>query len=796
MDLFDKLGKELIFFDGAMGSILQSHGLDTLPEIWNITKPHIIEDIQKGYADAGCDIITANTLGANRLKLADSGYEVNEIIEAAVKISKSAANGRAKVALDIGPTGKLLAPFGDLSFESAVEIFGEMARAAEEAGADLILIETMNDTYEIKAAMIGAKEYSNLPIMVSFTPDATGRLLTGADILTAVTMIESLGACALGLNCGTGPIQMKELAAEVLASTNLPVMISPNGGLPKITGKNTVYDMSCEEFAEHMVEIAAQGVSIIGGCCGTEPKHIAAMIAACNKMDKMSIKISKEMVTRISSYGQTVILGDSLAIIGERINPTGKPRLKQALKDNDMEYVLREGLAQIDEGALLLDVNAGMPGIDEAKTLAEAVFGLQSITAVPLVIDTANITAAEAALRLYNGKPLLNSVNGKKESLEQILPLAKKYGAALVALLLDDGGIPETTGGRVAIAEKIVKEAAHYGIPKEDIVVDALTLTISTNDNNAKITLDTVDYLKNQMGLSTILGVSNISFGLPSREILNAGFLLLAASRGLSAAIVNTANKSMMDAVHIHNLLTGQDENSSNYIKVFSPKAPDDVKKDTSTSLFNAILSGLGEDARLITQSMLKDTDSLDIINEHLIPSLDKAGQDFEKGVIFLPQLLMSASAAKSAFEAIRLHMSKKGQTTAKRGTIVLATVKGDIHDIGKNIVKTLLENYNFHIIDLGKNVEPDLVLETVIKEKVNLVGLSALMTTTVAYMEETIARIKEKAPHCQIMVGGAVLTESYANEIGADFYSPDAMGAVKYAVKVLDQHKAKMPID
>ncbi|MCL2171811.1 MAG: dihydropteroate synthase, partial [Defluviitaleaceae bacterium] len=606
----------------------------------------------------------------------------------------------------------------------------------------------------------------------------------GADILTAVNVVQSLGAAAIGLNCGAGPAQMRGLIGQVLENTDIPVICSPNGGLPRVVGGETVFDIDAAEFARQMAEIAALGVTHLGGCCGTTPAHIAAMIAACAEITPPARIVKK--TTRISSYGKTVEFGKKMIIIGERINPTGKARLKQALRENNMEYVLREGLAQIAEGADILDVNAGMPGIDEAASLARAVAALQSIVPTPLCIDTANIAAAEAALRVYNGKPLLNSVSGKSESMAAILPLAKKYGAAVVALALDDDGIPETAEGRAAIVDKIIKCAAEYGISKSNIVMDALTLTISTGADNARVTLEGLDRARD-LGVCTILGVSNISFGLPARHTLNAGFLTLAANRGLSAAIINTAHKPMMDAVFIHNLLAGLDENAAEYIGRFSEQTEMAAEKADMT-LFDAILHGLCDVARDSVKILLNNEDSLNIINQHLIPALDKAGQDFAAQKIFLPQLLMSAAAAKAAFEAISAHMLAKGQQTKKRGKIILATVKGDIHDIGKNIVKVLLENYNFEVIDLGKNVAPEAVLDAAIAQGADLVGLSALMTTTVVYMEQTIALLRQKAPGIPIMVGGAVLTQSYADQIGADFYSPDAMGAVRYASEIIGE--------
>ncbi|MDR0273168.1 MAG: homocysteine S-methyltransferase family protein, partial [Clostridiales bacterium] len=706
---------------------------------------------------------------------------------AGISIAKKAAETVAphtKVALDIGSTGKLLKPSSELEFEEAVEIFAEMVRAGVKAGADLILIETMTDTYEIKAAMIAAKENSDLPMFVTFSPDENGRLLTGADILTAATLIESLGASAVGLNCGFGPIQMEHLFEQLCECVSIPVIFNPNGGMPKIIDGETVFDLSPEDYAAQMKKIAAKGGAIFGGCCGTTPAHIGEMIKVLKGTKPVSNK--KNPQTRISSGAQTVVLGGDLKIIGERINPTGKPKLKKALSENDMGFIRNEALKQISQGAHLLDINVGLPGIDEAKMLVAAVSAVQSITTVPFVIDTSDAQAAEAALRICNGKPLLNSVNGKKESLETVLPIAKKYGAALIALALDDEGIPESFEGRVAIAEEIIAAAAAHGIPKHDIVVDALTMTLSTNTQNAQITLDAVAYLT-KLGVCTVLGLSNISFGLPQREILNTGFLALAAERGLSAAIANPASESIMNTVFIHKILSGNDKNCAEYVNRFSETSSEKkIEAEKTRTIYDSVINGLEDEAKCETLKMLSQTDPMEIINAHLIPALDAAGKTFGEGKTFLPQLLKSAAAATSAFEAIREHMASTGNTAQKRGKIVLATVKGDIHDIGKNIVKTLLENYNFEVFDLGKNVEPSLVVETVLRENATLVGLSALMTTTVASMEETISQLRQAAPHCKIMVGGAVLTESHAKKIGADFYSPDAMGAVRYAEAIL----------
>jgi 5-methyltetrahydrofolate--homocysteine methyltransferase len=786
------LKNERLFFDGAMGTMFQDKiKPGELPELLNIKDSAAVMNIHKSYLRAGCDVIKTNTFQANRLKLADSNFSVTEIVSKAVTIAKEAAhNTNVFTALDIGPTGKLLSPFGDLDFEEAVEIFSEIVRAGTQAGADLVLIETMSDAYEIKAAMLAVKENCDLPLFVTFTPDKTGRLLTGADIQTAVSIIEGLGADALGINCGFGPEQFSQLLPQIVQNSSIPLIVSPNAGMPERINGKTEYHLSVDDFASGMAELA-RNAQITGGCCGTTPAHIAAVITACKNI--AIPPVTQKNVTKVCSYGETVVFGNKTVIIGERLNPTGKPRMKRALYDHDMEYLYREGLEQVEHGAQILDVNAGLPDIDEEQLLTELVCGLQSVSKTPLQIDTANAAAARRALRLYNGKPLLNSVNGKKESLETILPLVKKYGAAVIALCLDDDGIPETMQERIQIAEKIIAAAAEYGIPKKDIIVDALTMTISTGKDNACITLDTVEHLRHKLGVHTILGVSNVSFGLPDRERLNAAFLSLAMKAGISAGIVNPMNNAIMDAVYMYQALCGADDNCADYIERFSQtrNIPATVTQNEAdnVSLYNTIVNGLKENVAQAAKTMSANTPPMEIINTQLIPALDKAGKDFETQKTFLPQLLMSAEAAKAAFGALALSMSKQTDTH-KRGKIVLATVKGDVHDIGKNIVKILLENYNFHVIDLGKNTEPELVLNTVLKENVTLVGLSALMTTTVVYMEETIRLLKEKAPNCRIMVGGAVLTESYAEKINADYYSKDAMSSVRYAEKIFSPER------
>ena len=854
-DFIKRLGKERLIFDGGMGTLLQDKGIapGELPELWNITKREAIFDIHKSYIASGCHVLKANTFGANRLKLSDSGYSVKQTVSTGVAIAKDAAGSDCFVALDIGPTGKLLAPFGDLEFEVAVDIYAEIITAGASAGADLVLIETMSDTYEIKAAMLAAKENCNLPVLVTFTPDERGRLLTGGDVLTAICLIEGLGADALGVNCGLGPTQMHALIPELLKCASIPIIVNPNAGMPELINGKTIFRVTPEEFAREMADIASY-VQGIGGCCGTTPAHISEMVRACGNIT-FKPNTAKNY-TAVSSYRKSVVFKAGTVIIGERINPTGKPRMKQALRENDMDYLYKEGIDQIENGADILDVNVGMPGIDEKTILAQVVLGLQSVAEAPLQIDTADATAAERALRLYNGKPLLNSVNGKKESLKVILPLVKKYGAVVVGLTLDEDGIPETVSGRVKIAEKIIAAAESYGIPKKNIIVDALTMTISTSKDNAQITLETLEYIRKKLGIHTVLGVSNVSFGLPERERINAGFFTLAMSRGLSAGIVNPMSAAMMDAFYTFKALSGEDSNCGAYINRFSIQErradeietklgiqtgntgtkqglstgnteiktdilperisdikPDvksdvesdvksDVKPDTKSeenevknkldteeiNLYDAVVRGLREQAGRAASAMAANIPPMEIINGYLISALNKVGKDFENGLMFLPQLLMSAEAAKVAFEAVKLSMLNQGEIQEKRGKIVLATVKDDVHDIGKNIIKVLLENYNFQVIDLGKNVEPEKIVETVRKEQARLVGLSALMTTTVVNMEKTIRLLREAVPDCSIMVGGAVLTKEYADDIGADFYSKDAMGGIWFAEKLFSK--------
>lgn len=809
----DRLGKELLLFDGGMGTLLQERGLapGELPETWNIARPEVIREIHRSYIEAGSDIVLTNTFGANALKFHAEGCSLEQIVKTAVKLVKEAAeeadtalaetsatgNDKRTVytALDIGPTGKLLKPMGDLEFDEAYEAFKEVMVWGEEAGADLIHIETMSDTYELKAAVLAAKENTSLPVFATAIFDERRKLLTGADVPAVIALLEGLHVDALGINCGMGPEQMMPVLEEYVKYSSLPIIVKPNAGLPKQRDGQTYYDISPDEFVGYMEKIVSMGACVIGGCCGTTPGHIKAMADRCGKMQV--VPPTEKEYTVVSSYGQSVFLGGGSKIIGERINPTGKKKFKQALKEHDLEYILREGITQQDNGAHILDVNVGLPDIDEPAMMKETVQELQSVVSLPLQIDTVDAEAMEAALRIYNGKAMVNSVSGKQESMDKVFPLIRKYGGVVIGLTLDEDGIPADAEGRLRIARRIIDEAAKYGIRKKDIVIDALAMTISSEPDGAKVTLETLRRLKDEVGVNTVLGVSNISFGLPSRPVINAAFYTMAMMNGLSAGIINPSSEDMMKAWYAYHALMDLDANCERYIGRYSSTqssgggsgaagaSPSGIGQKSTLSLRESIEKGLKEDASLITTHLSEEQDPLEIINTELIPALNHVGDGFEKGTVFLPQLLMSAEAAKSAFAVLKDKMDKSGKVQDKIGTIVLATVKGDIHDIGKNIVKVLLENYSFDVIDLGKDVPPEKIVETVLGKDIRLVGLSALMTTTVGSMEETIRQLREKAPGCRVMVGGAVLNQEYADMIGADFYGKDAMQSVRYAQKL-----------
>lgn len=763
----------ITYFDGGMGTMLNLKAGE-LPELLNINDPERVYAIHKAYADAGCNIISANTFGANRFKYDN----VDEIVKSAVKNAKRTGK---KVALDIGPTGKLLKPMGDLDFEECVDIFADVVKAGRDE-ADLVLLETFGDLYEIKAAMLAVKENCDLPLIVSMIFDEKARLLTGADVRTACAVVEGLGADAIGFNCGLGPKQMIPLVEELEKHASIPILVMPNAGLPESVNGETIFNVDPDEFASYMTQIAKMGVSYLGGCCGTTPAHLKAMIEATKDIEDKVPEFKNETI--VASYSKSVDLSEG-AVIGERINPTGKKLMKEALRNKDMDYVLRQGITQSEAGAHILDVNMGLPEIDEKEMLCSGVYELQSVLPVPLQLDSGDAEAMEAALRLYNGKAMINSVNGKEKSMQEVFPLAKKYGGVVVCLCLDEDGIPSTAQGRIAIAKKIIKRAAEYGIDKKNLAVDALVMTISTDTNNAVETLNAVDYIRNTLGVNTVLGVSNISFGLPNREAVNTAFYTLAMSRGLSAGIINPNSRPMMNAFYSYKALAGKDESCQEYIK--SAVDTEIVQKTENLDLKTAIIKGMKEESARCAKELLENTESLVIINDYIIPALDVVGDGFEKNTIFLPQLLMSADSAKAAFDEIKAHFVMSGAEQVKGEKIIIATVEGDIHDIGKNIVKVLLQNYGFDVMDLGKDVKCEKVLEEAQNNNVKLVGLSALMTTTVPNMEKTIKLLHDNTD-AKVFVGGAVLTRDYAKMINADFYAKDAMESVRIAQEFFEE--------
>lgn len=832
MGIIEDVKKGFVFADGGMGTMLQERGLmpGELPETWNVLHPDIIQDIQLEYLKAGADYITTNTFGANRLKYQDP-VQLETYIAKAVDNAHTAierwkrenpGNSRGKyTALDIGPTGRLLKPLGDLEFEEAVSIFAEQVRYGVSAGADFVLIETMNDTYELKAAVLAARENCDLPVFATTAYDSTGKLLTGCSPEAAVSLLEGLGVDAIGLNCSLGPADMIPIVKRLAAASSVPVIVSPNAGLPEVRDGKTCYNVDAVSFAEAMKEVAAAGARVLGGCCGTTPEYIRELTSQINGMTP--VPLSDKGISSISSYTHAVYFGVSgeqaeelkdtgtvtagPVLIGERINPTGKKRFKQALRDNDINYILEQGTMQQDAGAQVLDVNVGLPEIDEPSMMDSVVTGLQGVLDLPLQVDTTDPAAMEKALRHYNGKPLINSVNAKREIMDSIFPLAKKYGGIVVGLLIDESGIPDTVEGRLKDAELIYSTAAKYGISKKNIIIDALTMSISTDKNAALVTLETVRRL-HEAGCLTSLGVSNVSFGLPGREYLNAGFFNIAMTYGLSAAIMNPHSIEMMKAWNVFRALNGRDEQCAGYIDFATGKmlqwetehssagqgaasgtgntAGACKAEDSADPLTHAVMKGLSDQAGKLTGQLLSEgTDSIEIIDHKLIPALDIVGKGFEEKRVFLPQLLMSAEAAKSAFEVIKTSLEKSGKKGKPKGTVIVATVKGDIHDIGKNIVKVLLENYDFNVIDLGKDVSPELIAQTAADRHVELVGLSALMTTTVPAMEETIRQLRKTAPWAKVMTGGAVMTKEYSDRIGADMYCRDAMGSVRYAEEV-----------
>ena len=795
MELLEYLNSNLLYLDGGMGTLLQKRGLSAgeLPERWNITHPDVIVDIHRAYLDSGSNVISTNTFGANRLKF--SASELDLIIRSAVEnarlaISQSKQNN-AFVALDIGPTGKMLRPYGELDFEDAVSVFSEVVELGVKYGVDLIYIETMNDSYETKAALLAAKESSSLPVFVSNAYGEDGKLMTGASPLAMIALLEGMGADAIGVNCSLGPSALAPIVREYLKYSSLPVLMKANAGLPTVIDGKTVFDVSAEEFAAEVSALVKEGVRIIGGCCGTTPEYISALKSRTQGI--APIAIEKKNFSVVSSYSRAVLFGERPVLIGERINPTGKKRFKEALRSGDIDYILNEGISQEEKGAQILDVNVGLPEIDEVQMLRSVVCELQAVTSLPLQIDTSDAFAMEAALRRYNGKAMINSVNGKPESMAAVFPLVKKYGGLVVALTLDENGIPATAEGRLDIARRILCEAERYGISKNDIIFDPLALTVSADDRAAVETLRSIELISSELGCLTSLGVSNVSFGLPSRETVTAIFFTMAMTKGLSAAIMNPYSLDMQKAYRSFLALSGLDSACSEYIE-FASSMPaqsvvsvaSDAPKETEvykSELQRAIIKGLREEAARLTSELISSSSApLDVVQNEIIPALDTVGIGFEKKTVYLPSLLMSAEAAKSAFEVIKANMPGE---RGNKATVVIATVKGDIHDIGKNIVRLLLENYGFNVIDLGRDVAPSVIATKAAELNASVVALSALMTTTVPAMEETIKLVRVSAPNAKIIVGGAVLTQEYADMIGADKYAKDAMGAVRYAESI-----------
>lgn len=799
MKFTEFLKNNIVYLDGGMGTLLQEQGLKPgeYPEMWNLTNPDIITAIHTEYLNAGSNVICTNTFGANLLKFDIT--ELESIIKAAVNNAKKAINNSTAentekfTALDIGPTGKLLKPLGDLDFEDAVKIFSQTVKFGVKYGVDLVIIETMNDSYETKAALLAVKENCNLPVIVSNAYGEDGKLMTGATPSAMVALLEGMGADAIGANCSLGPRQLRRVAEELLEKASVPVILKPNAGLPKSVNGKTVFDVTAEDFSEELADLIKKGIRVVGGCCGTTPEYINSLY---NKTKNLSpLPVTEKNLSVVSSYTHSVEFGNSPVLIGERINPTGKKRFKQAIIDNDINYILNEGVNQQEKGVHILDVNVGLPEINETEMLKNVVCELQAVTDLPLQLDTSNITAMEAALRRYNGKAMINSVNGKSESMKAVFPLVKKYGGLLVALTLDENGIPETSEKRVEIAKNILKTAREYGISKKDIIFDTLAMTISTDNTAAVTTLKSLKAIKESLHCNTSLGVSNISFGLPNRNAINGTFFAMALENGLSTAIINPYSNDIMKTYFTYKALKGIDENCSEYINAASSFTveqaavlPEQNKspEEFSSEIQRAIIRGFKDTAAEITAKLLKSETPLNIINNEIIPALNTVGTGFENKTVYLPQLLMSAEAAKSAFEVIKAFMSEN-EKMPEKCTFVIATVYGDIHDIGKNIVKLLLENYGFNVIDLGKDVPPEKILECVIKFHAPVVGLSALMTTTVPAMEETLKLIKAHAPWCKPIVGGAVLTQEYADKIGADKYAKDAMETVRYAESIIN---------
>lgn len=787
MGITERLKKDILIFDGAMGTMLQNRGLalGELPEALNIKSPESIIEIHQAYIEAGSQVITTNTFGANELKLKGSGYSVEEVIQAAVANARKAIGDRnIYIALDIGPIGELLEPMGTLGFEEAYDIFKRQILQGVEAGVDLIVIETMTDLYEIKAAVLAAKENTDLPVFATMSFEENGRTFTGCTPASMAMTLEGLGVDALGINCSLGPKEIGPILEQVLKYSSIPAMVQANAGLPTVVDGKTVYDISAEDYASYGRSFIEKGVRVIGGCCGTTDEYIRDLVEAIKDVEVPEIKIKR--FSGVCTPTKPVFI-DGVRVIGERINPTGKKLFKAALKKQDIDYILREAIAQVEAGADILDVNVGLPEIDEEKIMVKVIKEIQSILDIPLQIDSTDPRTIESGLRVYNGKAIVNSVNGEDRVLDTLLPLVKKYGAAVVGLTLDERGIPSSAMERYRIAEKIVKRAEEYGIAREDVYIDCLTLTAAAQQEDVEETLKALALVKERLGVKTVLGVSNVSYGLPNRELVNKVFFAAALYEGLDLPIINPLDREMMDTILASNLLWNRDKGGKVYLENYK-KIPQveksKAKAKANLDLVDIIIKGMRDEARAATQELLTTKEPLDIVNEYIVPTLDLVGDRYEKGEIFLPQLIQSAETVKSSFEVIKESLSRDSGEAISKGKIILATVKGDIHDIGKNIVKVLLENYNYEVIDLGKDVPSEVIVEEAIRQDIQLVGLSALMTTTVKSMEETIAQLKRDKPNIKIMVGGAVLNQDYADMIKADYYAKDAKGAVEIARK------------
>lgn len=793
--MINNFKESFCFFDGAMGTMLQDSGLKPgeLPEEYNITKPNLVKNIHKKYIEAGSNIISTNTFGANDLKLKNSPYSTEEVISAAVNIAKEAISELNEtcpqnkyIALDIGPTGSLLSPLGTLSFEEAYHIFKKEMIAGEKAGADLILIETMTDLYELKAAILAAKENTNLPVFCTMTFQENNRTFIGTSVSTFVSVVEGLGVDVLGVNCSLGPKQLQPIVDELVKYSSTPIMVKANAGLPIYNNNKIYYDIDPIDYSKEIIIMAKKGVQIFGGCCGTTPVYIKEMIQSLEGLSPL--KLIKKHFTTASSGIETVFLGDEVKIIGERINPTGKKLLKKALLEGDLDYIINEAITQEECGSDILDINVGLPDINELEMMKKLVKEVQSISSLPLQIDSSDPDVIEEAVRIYNGKAIINSVNGKKESMEKLFPIVKKYGTLVIALTLDENGIPKTANERLEITRKIVETAKEYGIQEESILIDPLVLTASAEQESVMETLQSIPMIKSKYGVKIVLGTSNVSFGLPNRKLLNKTYLSMALAFGLDAPITDSTNEEIMDVIRAFKVLSNQDYDCKDYISTYSNMSSDYQEQASNKNLKEIIMKGLKKEAKAISLELLAQHDSLEIINNYLIPALDIVGDMYEEERIFLPQLIQSAETAKIVFDVIKEDSIKKDGKYNKimeGEKILLATVKGDIHDIGKNIVKLLLDNYGYKVIDLGKDVDIDIVTKAVLEENIPLVGLSALMTTTVKNMEDTIKEIKKLSPQTKIMVGGAVLTQDYAKKIAADYYSKDARGAVDIAKKV-----------